>query len=79
MGIWRVSGSTRFQNLAIRSMIVFNSMSCGNKLIGTHKRMGTKLAGKFNGMLVVQSHLFKVVKGMLSVTGPTITQKWYVT
>eukprot|EP00983_Pelagomonas_calceolata_P045169 1139593-Pelagomonas_calceolata.AAC.2 len=30
---------------------------------------------KFNGMLVVKSQLFKLLKGMLNVTGPTNTQK----
>eukprot|EP00983_Pelagomonas_calceolata_P062855 1147466-Pelagomonas_calceolata.AAC.1 len=37
--------------------------------------MGMKLASKFNGTLMVKSQLFKLVKGVLSTTGPTNTQK----
>eukprot|EP00983_Pelagomonas_calceolata_P013809 442381-Pelagomonas_calceolata.AAC.1 len=37
--------------------------------------MGMKFASKFNGTLVVKTQLFKLVKGMLSVTGPANTQK----
>eukprot|EP00983_Pelagomonas_calceolata_P014445 460320-Pelagomonas_calceolata.AAC.1 len=33
MGIWRVTGSTRLQNLAVRS-IIFHSTSSGNKNMG---------------------------------------------
>eukprot|EP00983_Pelagomonas_calceolata_P065543 1148623-Pelagomonas_calceolata.AAC.2 len=51
MGIWRVSGSTRLQILAVRSMIIFNGTPGGNKLVGVHSRMGMKLASKFNGTL----------------------------
>eukprot|EP00983_Pelagomonas_calceolata_P026651 835825-Pelagomonas_calceolata.AAC.1 len=65
MGIWKDTGSTRLQNLAVRSILVFNSTLNGNKLVGIHNRTGMEFAIKFNGTLV----------GMLSVTSPTNTQK----
>jgi len=37
--------------------------------------MHMKFASKFIGALVVKSQLFKLVKGVLSVAGPTNTQK----
>eukprot|EP00983_Pelagomonas_calceolata_P023840 750498-Pelagomonas_calceolata.AAC.1 len=74
-GDLEVNGSARLQNLAERSTCVFNSTPCGNKLVGIRNKMGTKFASKFNSTLVVKSQLFKVVKGMLSVAGPTNTQK----
>eukprot|EP00983_Pelagomonas_calceolata_P079706 1154823-Pelagomonas_calceolata.AAC.2 len=37
--------------------------------------MGMEFASKFIGALVVNSQLFKLVKGVLSVAGPTNTQK----
>eukprot|EP00983_Pelagomonas_calceolata_P018514 580717-Pelagomonas_calceolata.AAC.1 len=75
MAIWRFTGSTRLHNLAVRSMIVFNSTPSGDKL-GVHNRMGMKFASKFNGtLLMVKSQLFKLLKGVLSVAGPTNTQK----
>eukprot|EP00983_Pelagomonas_calceolata_P075550 1153064-Pelagomonas_calceolata.AAC.9 len=37
--------------------------------------MGMEFVSKHIGTLVVKSQLFKLVKGMLSVTGPTNTQK----
>eukprot|EP00983_Pelagomonas_calceolata_P073487 1152157-Pelagomonas_calceolata.AAC.3 len=37
--------------------------------------MGMKFASKFIGALVVKSHLFKLVKGVLSIAGPTNTQE----
>eukprot|EP00983_Pelagomonas_calceolata_P050624 1142060-Pelagomonas_calceolata.AAC.1 len=40
MGIWRAPGSTQLQNLAVRSIHVFNSMPSGNKLVGIHDRSG---------------------------------------
>eukprot|EP00983_Pelagomonas_calceolata_P084082 1156293-Pelagomonas_calceolata.AAC.1 len=55
MGIWKVSRSTRLQNLAARSMIVFNNTPSGNKLVGVHNRVGMKLASKFNDTLMVKS------------------------
>eukprot|EP00983_Pelagomonas_calceolata_P024795 780920-Pelagomonas_calceolata.AAC.1 len=62
MGIWRVVGSTRLQNLAARSILVFNSTPIGNKPVGIHDRMGMKSASKFIGALVVKSRLFKLVQ-----------------
>eukprot|EP00983_Pelagomonas_calceolata_P056710 1144727-Pelagomonas_calceolata.AAC.3 len=53
MGTWKVCGSTRLQNLAVRSMFIFNSTPSGNMLVGVHSRMSMKLAGKLNGMLMV--------------------------
>eukprot|EP00983_Pelagomonas_calceolata_P129691 1161626-Pelagomonas_calceolata.AAC.5 len=41
MGIWRVTGGTRLQNLASRSTVVCSSMP-GNKLVGIRNRMGMK-------------------------------------
>eukprot|EP00983_Pelagomonas_calceolata_P003987 129702-Pelagomonas_calceolata.AAC.1 len=75
MGIWRVIGSTRLHNQATRSILVFNSTPSGNKLVGIHDRMGLEFASKFIGALVVKSQLFKLIKGVLSVVGPTNTQK----
>eukprot|EP00983_Pelagomonas_calceolata_P010954 354618-Pelagomonas_calceolata.AAC.3 len=42
VGMWRVIESTRLQNLAVRSIIVFSSTPSGNKLqvVGIHNRMG---------------------------------------
>eukprot|EP00983_Pelagomonas_calceolata_P047464 1140654-Pelagomonas_calceolata.AAC.1 len=37
---WRFSGSTRLQNLAVRSITVFNGTPCGNKLVGICDRGG---------------------------------------
>eukprot|EP00983_Pelagomonas_calceolata_P053950 1143503-Pelagomonas_calceolata.AAC.3 len=37
--------------------------------------MGMEFTNKFNGILVVKSQLLTLVKEMLSVTGPTNTQK----
>eukprot|EP00983_Pelagomonas_calceolata_P055346 1144113-Pelagomonas_calceolata.AAC.11 len=82
MEIWRVRGSTQLHNLAVRSMIVFNSTPSGNKLVGIHNRMGMKLASKFNGTLMVKSKLFELIKGVFNTTGPANTQKkivWRVT
>eukprot|EP00983_Pelagomonas_calceolata_P029245 916859-Pelagomonas_calceolata.AAC.1 len=73
MGVWRVIGSNRLQNLAVRKVTVFNSSLSGNKLVSILDRMGMKFVSKFNGTLVVQSKLLKLVQGMLSVTGPTDT------
>eukprot|EP00983_Pelagomonas_calceolata_P047319 1140579-Pelagomonas_calceolata.AAC.3 len=75
MRIWRVSGSTQLQNLAMRRMIVFNSMPSGNKLVGVHNRMGMKFASKFNGTSMVKSKLLKLIKGVLSITSPTDAQE----
>eukprot|EP00983_Pelagomonas_calceolata_P049809 1141674-Pelagomonas_calceolata.AAC.6 len=44
----------------VRSVFVFNSTLCGNKVIGR---------------LVVKSQSFKLVKDMLNIVGPTNTQK----
>eukprot|EP00983_Pelagomonas_calceolata_P041387 1138040-Pelagomonas_calceolata.AAC.3 len=54
MGIWRVLGSTRLQNLAASKWPIARGM---------------KLASKFIGSLVVKSRLFKLAKGVLSVVG----------
>eukprot|EP00983_Pelagomonas_calceolata_P004543 147655-Pelagomonas_calceolata.AAC.3 len=62
MGIWRIGGSTRLKNLAVRSMIVINSTPSGDKLVGVHNIMGMKLASKFDGMLMVRSKLFELVQ-----------------
>eukprot|EP00983_Pelagomonas_calceolata_P019362 608288-Pelagomonas_calceolata.AAC.2 len=60
LGIWRITGSTGLQNLAVRSICVFNSLPSGNKLIGKHNRIGMKFASEFIGALVVKSQLFKL-------------------
>eukprot|EP00983_Pelagomonas_calceolata_P056748 1144735-Pelagomonas_calceolata.AAC.2 len=59
MGIWRVSGSTRLQNLAVRSIIVFNSMSSGNKLVGVYYRMG-----RVDSMSQGLGHIVLIISGM---------------
>eukprot|EP00983_Pelagomonas_calceolata_P055568 1144208-Pelagomonas_calceolata.AAC.9 len=74
MGIMRVIGS-RLHNLAARSFLVFDSTPSGNKLVSIHNRTGMKFASKFIGVLAAKSQLFKLVKGVLSVAGPTNTQK----
>eukprot|EP00983_Pelagomonas_calceolata_P069512 1150389-Pelagomonas_calceolata.AAC.1 len=63
MGIRRVTGSTRLHNLAVKSILVFNSTPSGNKLVGIQNRMGMRFASKFIGALVVKSQLLKLVKG----------------
>eukprot|EP00983_Pelagomonas_calceolata_P011516 372055-Pelagomonas_calceolata.AAC.1 len=60
MGIWRVTGSTRLQNLAVKSVTIFHSTSSGNKLIGILNQMGMEFLSKFMGPLMVQSKLFKL-------------------
>eukprot|EP00983_Pelagomonas_calceolata_P006297 208488-Pelagomonas_calceolata.AAC.2 len=59
MGIRTAAGSSRLQNLAVRSTIVFNStpQASSNKLVGIRNKMGMKFASKFNGTLVVKSQL----------------------
>eukprot|EP00983_Pelagomonas_calceolata_P097255 1158224-Pelagomonas_calceolata.AAC.2 len=54
MEIWRVSGGTRPQNMAVRSITVINSTPSGNKLVGILYRMGMKSVCEFNGTLVVK-------------------------
>eukprot|EP00983_Pelagomonas_calceolata_P053424 1143283-Pelagomonas_calceolata.AAC.2 len=62
MGIWRFTGSTQLQNLAVRSITIFHSTSSGNKLVGILNRMplGIEFLSKFMGLLMVQSKLFKL-------------------
>eukprot|EP00983_Pelagomonas_calceolata_P006642 218014-Pelagomonas_calceolata.AAC.1 len=62
MGIWRVSGSIRLQNIAERSIVVFISTPSGNKLMGILNQMGMEYLSKFMGLLMVQSKLFKLVQ-----------------
>eukprot|EP00983_Pelagomonas_calceolata_P007946 259776-Pelagomonas_calceolata.AAC.1 len=78
MGTWRVIGSTWLHNQDARSNLVSNSTPSGNKPVGIHDTMGMKFASKFIGALVIKSQLLKLVEGMLSVTGPTSTQKDYL-
>eukprot|EP00983_Pelagomonas_calceolata_P040267 1137537-Pelagomonas_calceolata.AAC.2 len=77
MGTWRVTGSSWLQKLTVRNIFVFNSMPSCNQIVGIHDRMGMKFTSKCNGTMLVKSQLFKlpVIKGMLSETGPTNTQK----
>eukprot|EP00983_Pelagomonas_calceolata_P044793 1139457-Pelagomonas_calceolata.AAC.1 len=78
MGIWppwRVTGGTRPQNLAVRRIVIFNSTPSGNKQVGIHNRMGMQFASKLIGTLVVKIQLFKRVKGMCNIGGPTDAQK----
>eukprot|EP00983_Pelagomonas_calceolata_P066574 1149102-Pelagomonas_calceolata.AAC.8 len=60
IGVWRVLGSVRLQNLFVRSISVLNSTPSGSKPVGIHDRMGMKFASKFNGALVVQPQLLKL-------------------
>eukprot|EP00983_Pelagomonas_calceolata_P029874 935343-Pelagomonas_calceolata.AAC.1 len=62
MGIWSVTGSTRFLNLAVRAC-------------WCTQQNGHAVASKLIGTLVVKSQLFELVKGMLKTAGPTNTQK----
>eukprot|EP00983_Pelagomonas_calceolata_P088013 1157096-Pelagomonas_calceolata.AAC.11 len=39
------------------------------------EKIGMKLASEFNGMLMVKYKLFRPLKGVFNVTGPTNTQK----
>eukprot|EP00983_Pelagomonas_calceolata_P072793 1151877-Pelagomonas_calceolata.AAC.1 len=75
MGIWRVTGSTRLHNLAVRTITVFHSTSNGNKLVSVLNRMGMKFLSRFIRPLMVQSTSSKLVQGMMSIAGPTNTQK----
>eukprot|EP00983_Pelagomonas_calceolata_P034420 1078910-Pelagomonas_calceolata.AAC.2 len=75
MGIWRVSGSARLKNLAMRSIHVFNSTLSGNKLVDVHGSMGMKLARSFNGILLVKSKSFELITGVFNLTGHANTQK----
>eukprot|EP00983_Pelagomonas_calceolata_P050357 1141944-Pelagomonas_calceolata.AAC.3 len=75
VGIWKVTGSTRIQNLAVRGAFVFTSVPNGNKLVGILNGVGMKLMGKLSSTLMVQIQLFKVVKAMLSITRPTNAQE----
>eukprot|EP00983_Pelagomonas_calceolata_P065641 1148670-Pelagomonas_calceolata.AAC.1 len=74
VGIGRVTGSTRIQSLAVRSITAFNSMPSGNKLVSMRNRMGMKSVSEFSS-LVVKSQSSKLVNGMLSIAGPAKTQK----
>eukprot|EP00983_Pelagomonas_calceolata_P056315 1144543-Pelagomonas_calceolata.AAC.1 len=78
IGIWKVTGSTRLQNLAVRSITVCHSTSSGNKLVCILNRMGMKSFSKFIGSLMVQSKLCKLIQGMISIAGPTDIQKYSV-
>eukprot|EP00983_Pelagomonas_calceolata_P029768 932801-Pelagomonas_calceolata.AAC.1 len=62
MWIWRVTGSTRLQNMAVRKMTIFHSTSSGNKLVGILNRMGMEFLSKLMVPLMVQSELFKLVQ-----------------
>eukprot|EP00983_Pelagomonas_calceolata_P047592 1140727-Pelagomonas_calceolata.AAC.2 len=73
MGVWSVTGSTRLQNLAVRSVFVLNSTPSGNKSMSILNRMGMQIASKFQGMLLVKAQLFELDQGMLSIAGPTNT------
>eukprot|EP00983_Pelagomonas_calceolata_P076306 1153372-Pelagomonas_calceolata.AAC.2 len=56
MGVWRLTGSTWLQNLAVRSVFVLNGMpTCsGNKFVGIFNRTGIQFASKFHSTLVVR-------------------------
>eukprot|EP00983_Pelagomonas_calceolata_P115946 1160253-Pelagomonas_calceolata.AAC.6 len=57
MGIWRVTGSTQLQNLAVRGLIAFSGAPSGNKLVTKiHISKGLKSVSKFDGTLVDKSH-----------------------
>eukprot|EP00983_Pelagomonas_calceolata_P088336 1157180-Pelagomonas_calceolata.AAC.2 len=43
MGVWRVTGSTWLQNLAVRSAFVLESTPSGNKFMSILNRMGRDL------------------------------------
>eukprot|EP00983_Pelagomonas_calceolata_P080344 1155105-Pelagomonas_calceolata.AAC.6 len=75
-GLLETPGSiTWLQEVSSGTRLVFNSKPSGYKLVGIHNRMGMKFASKFIGALVVKSQLFKLIKGVFSVAGPTNTQK----
>eukprot|EP00983_Pelagomonas_calceolata_P052336 1142809-Pelagomonas_calceolata.AAC.1 len=82
MGIWKVTGRNRcgdrIQNLAVRSIIVFNSTASDNKLAGILNQMGMNFVSKLNGTLMIQSQLLKVFEGVLSITSPTNAQEIYM-
>eukprot|EP00983_Pelagomonas_calceolata_P032917 1030918-Pelagomonas_calceolata.AAC.2 len=75
MGIWRGTGSTRLQNLAMRSFDVCKSTSSRNKPVGAHNRMGMDFASKFVGTSkyrlsckVCVNHVLIVQKRHITVT-----------
>ena len=53
MGIWRIARSAWLQNLVVGSVIVFNSVACGDKFMGITNRMDMKLFSKLCGTVVV--------------------------
>eukprot|EP00983_Pelagomonas_calceolata_P041590 1138148-Pelagomonas_calceolata.AAC.2 len=71
MRTWRIAGSTRFQNLAVRSMIVFNSTPSGSKLVGISNRMGMKFARKWH--VGGQVPLFYWLRDLYAATVPSPT------
>eukprot|EP00983_Pelagomonas_calceolata_P022985 723611-Pelagomonas_calceolata.AAC.1 len=58
MGVWRVTGSTRLQNLAVRRITVFitvfNCSPSGNELVSILNRTCMLFVSKYNGTLVDQ-------------------------
>eukprot|EP00983_Pelagomonas_calceolata_P073275 1152069-Pelagomonas_calceolata.AAC.1 len=54
--------------MAIRSTLVLDSASSGNKFVGILNRMGMKYFSKLDGTLMVQTLYFKLVQGMLNIT-----------
>eukprot|EP00983_Pelagomonas_calceolata_P013124 419381-Pelagomonas_calceolata.AAC.1 len=66
MGIWRVTGSTRLQNPAMRSVFV---------LSGTPSGWACSFASKFHGTVVVKFKLFELIKGVFSITSHTNAQE----
>eukprot|EP00983_Pelagomonas_calceolata_P104064 1158980-Pelagomonas_calceolata.AAC.5 len=66
MGVWRVTGSTRLQNLAVRSVFVFDGTSSGNKFVGIFRLYGFySFVGIFDRM-------------SMQFASPTNTQKYGV-
>eukprot|EP00983_Pelagomonas_calceolata_P049585 1141577-Pelagomonas_calceolata.AAC.2 len=45
VGMWRLARNTRLENLAVRSVLIFDCASCGSKFMGTlYKRAHSLVA-----------------------------------
>eukprot|EP00983_Pelagomonas_calceolata_P065229 1148497-Pelagomonas_calceolata.AAC.1 len=60
VGIWRVARSTRLQSLAVRKMLLFNSVPSGYKFAGILYRLCMELTCKLASPLVVVAQSFEL-------------------
>eukprot|EP00983_Pelagomonas_calceolata_P009591 310022-Pelagomonas_calceolata.AAC.1 len=55
MGTWRSTGSTRLQNLTVRSFIVFKSMPSGTSLLAYRHEVYEQRSGRVSSNIVAFS------------------------